>query len=487
MKHFIKMAFYLLSIICIFGISSCERELYDLEPNNEKKGTINYLTINEAQFLIPSIINYNEDYKFLKEKKTLQYAAPTLNLNLDLERILEYVKENGEKSYSIIIKKDFLENEDKYFTNLHIVRKDLEYKPLIIKYNSVDDSKLNPVDLFTGKIELFDINNVLAEHANYLNGIETLKKIVVLGPWHITFHDGTVDVEYVESDEESSGEGSSGGDNNDSSETGNDGNNNSNGNTASGNGGVVIPNVPCVNCPTQGIDANEIPCENLKELSDPEAGNIKPNIDWLIDKVNDPTNDKEHGISFKKSVLFDNTTQYVNTNVSSPDKNSIDLPKDCKYIGGAHCHTPDGYQMYSFADVKWLRDAYDQACNGNKPNVVSMLVVKNEVTNVTEVFSITVNNIDQLNNYLDTTLNSSDFEGMNINEKIFKIQEKQAKNMENNKNNLLLNFVATFGSFGISVFKANDDTLENWSKVDVIPNPDSTAQENFILDLTPCN
>ena len=126
MKHFIKMAFYLLSIISIFGISSCEKELYDLDPNNEKKGTINYLTINEAQFLIPSIINYNEDYKFLKEKKILQYAAPTLNLNLDLERILEYVKENGEKSYSIIIKKDFLENEDKYFTNLHIVKKDLE-------------------------------------------------------------------------------------------------------------------------------------------------------------------------------------------------------------------------------------------------------------------------------------------------------------------------------------------------------------------------
>ncbi|WP_395052026.1 hypothetical protein [Flavobacterium sp.] len=120
--------------------------------------------------------------------------------------------------------------------------------------------------MFTGKIELFDINNILTEHANYLNGIEISKKIV-LGPWHIWFHNGTVDVNYVESDEESSGEGSSGSDNSDSSETGNDGNNNSNGNTGSGNGSVVIPNVPCVNCPAQGSNANEIPCESLTNKS----------------------------------------------------------------------------------------------------------------------------------------------------------------------------------------------------------------------------
>ena len=50
-------------------------------------------------------------------------------------------------------------------------------------------------------------------------------------------------------------------------------------------------------------------------------------------------------------------------------------------------------------------------------------------------------------------------------------------------------FLQLFSSYGIDLYKATDNTLQNWSKLDLTNNPDPNATPNntIIVQPTPCN
>ena len=130
MKTKIKLLFKLFMVTLFFTFSSCEKDLYeDAIPTPERQNKINYVTIDEVPFLIPKIQEFNHDYDYLTQaSKTTNKDA--LYLNLDLNKILEYVTENGLKSYSIKIKNQFEETDDRYFENLNKMKKKENYNLL---------------------------------------------------------------------------------------------------------------------------------------------------------------------------------------------------------------------------------------------------------------------------------------------------------------------------------------------------------------------
>ncbi len=188
-----------LSILTAFStfFSSCENLVNDEVESTSQKGKINYVNISEVPFLIPTIQKFNPDYAFLSDPSKPSNKE-TLNLNLDLNSILEYIGLDGRKTYSIKILHEFNDYEDKYLENLHVFKENEEYKSFILKFNSLDDTKPFDENTFTGDAEIYDLEHELQSISNYEDGILRCNKIIN-GPWHIWIHNGTIDVWYDES------------------------------------------------------------------------------------------------------------------------------------------------------------------------------------------------------------------------------------------------------------------------------------------------
>jgi hypothetical protein len=148
---------FLISVF--FTLSSCEKDLYDetLNESNQQLGKINYVKIDDVPFLKPSIEKYKHSLRNIKN--SIESNRSIEDLNLDLDHIIEYMEASGFKSYSIAIKKEFDNNEDIYFENLHIIKVDGDFKTFIAKYNATIDSKEFKAENFTGQIELYTIDS----------------------------------------------------------------------------------------------------------------------------------------------------------------------------------------------------------------------------------------------------------------------------------------------------------------------------------------
>lgn len=172
--------------------SSCEKDLYEEAIQTQNENKINVVSINEVPSLIPSIQKYNARYNFLSDSNIAYRGIEDLNLNL--EKIIEYVKSNELKSYSIAIQNDFSDKEDYYLENLHIIKENDKYETFIAKYNAADDSKTFDLKTFTGQIEISNVEGEILGIINYTNGQAVSSEILidvnnqqVLGRWPVTF------------------------------------------------------------------------------------------------------------------------------------------------------------------------------------------------------------------------------------------------------------------------------------------------------------
>ncbi len=181
-KHVTFFVLLLTLILC-----SCEKDLYEV-PIQQQNKKVNYVTIQDVPFLIPTIKNFNKDYDFLSISYYRLTGKDSLNLNLDLEHILEYVYANGLKTYSINIKNEFNSNDDVYYENLNIYKIDDVYKSFILKYNPDDDLKEFNITDFTGTIKLLDLNYNEIIYLNYLDGNKVQYKYFSFGCIEIAFN-----------------------------------------------------------------------------------------------------------------------------------------------------------------------------------------------------------------------------------------------------------------------------------------------------------
>ena len=169
MKKLLKISSKIILFFVFALFSSCEKDLYE-EAIIESKSKVNYVTIEEVPFLIPNIQEFNHDYDYLTSSNKKNLNKETLNLNLELDRILEYISTTGEKTYSINIIKEFLPYQDKYVENLSVFKIDDSYKSLLIKYNENDDLKNFDFSTFTGEVSFSTIDNVLISFMTMVDG-----------------------------------------------------------------------------------------------------------------------------------------------------------------------------------------------------------------------------------------------------------------------------------------------------------------------------
>lgn len=253
------------------------------------------------------------------------------------------------------------------------------------------------------------------------------------------------------------------------------------GGTSGGGGSTApVPPIPPVII-TVPIILNPVlnPCELLKSIGDVDKIDMKSNIDWLKEKVNATVNNKEHGVEVKKVMNPDETFTYQKNQVSSIDEYSVPIETGIQYIGSAHSHPKKSFGMFSFGDVLLLRDTYEAAGNTRREDVFIMVVCKNAVTGIAEVYALRIKSITDLQTMLEIEFDK--YNGLSYDDKMNKIHTEQQMKYDQSENQLEKSFLQQFALYGISLFKATDDSLKNWNKIEL------SATTPVTVISTPCN
>lgn len=156
-------------------------------------------------------------------------------------------------------------------------------------------------------------------------------------------------------------------------------------------------------------NVNPTPCEEVKKIGDPTKTNIKPNVDLLKQKVNSAQNNNEIGFVTKRNRNPDLSWTYNNTNVVSANESEIDLNIGYSYIGGGHSHPNTSYAMFSFGDVKHLKESYEIARDENQNEVFFLLTCKNK-TGIVNTYVLKVDDINALTTQVDSVLDNQNFD-----------------------------------------------------------------------------
>src|SRR5690606_16784163 len=124
-----------------------------------------------------------------------------------------------------------------------------------------------------------------------------------------------------------------------------------------------------------------------------------------------------------------------------------------------HTHPVDTYAMFSWTDLYNLRNLYQYATEDNKQEVFLMIVCHNGA-----VYALKIDDFQSFNQKINSDLNNSD--GKNQDEKEKELNEKLGKEYKKD-NNLERAFLKRFAQYGISIYKASDENLSNWDKLEL--------------------
>ncbi|MDY0090819.1 MAG: hypothetical protein RBR78_10710 [Flavobacteriaceae bacterium] len=301
---------------------------------------------------------------------------------------------------------------------------------------------------------------------------------------------------YWESDSSNCGDGGFSGSGNSGSTGTTPGNGNQNGGGGNNNEGTGSVS-PIVTTPV-GMDGrnqnstsnDENNCITLNELTqtDSLSANIKPIVGDLREKV---TLDKEWSACFKRSVAYsgDYAIQMDDVGITEgPSRTRSRLMYGWPYVGQIHTHPVGTYAMFSWLDLARLRDIYKDAPNiytnttDNQSHVFIMIVCHNGA-----VYSLKVDDYEKLNSKINNDLARAKSTSLNQEEKTREkedyIEEGLEKYYRKNKNNLEKSFLQKYGNYGISLYKATDENLTSWEKLE-LDNPNS---DNPVVVPKPCN
>ena len=399
-----------------------------------------------------------------------------------------YTKADSLKSYSINILNTIEASEIYYFENLHIIQKQTTNELLVFRWTPTNKEIPFNSKIFSGKLEVFDQDYQLTTIKSFVNGTSDPVSNRYLMGCDVTIDCNCPGDPYcgcdgswpncVNSFTISCTLGGGGGGGEGGGGTGpTDGDNDTDDSPI-----TVIPINPIV------VDEVEDPCSQLANLCDPSVpSNLSSSINLLKTTVEAPDNNKENGFVIEKRVNFDAELLYVATPgvISNVDNFSIILNIGGNFIiGSMHSHPQDGVPVPSFGDLIWLRDCYLKIRVLNRPFIFSMVVCKNQITNVTNTYALKINDFDALNTMINSVWNNPKYAGYATEkEKMDAIHFDEATQYEANNNEYQRVFLQKYGTtFGIDFFDANA-SYNNWSKLS-LSNP--TAPNPTVIP-TPCN
>ncbi|WP_299116175.1 hypothetical protein, partial [uncultured Winogradskyella sp.] len=261
-----------------------------------------------------------------------------------------------------------------------------------------------------------------------------------------------------------------GGDPNAGGSTGGDGTGNSSGNT----------NIASLTSPVGkkvGAASNETDnCKSLKDLR--KTDSLSLNIKSIIDQLRLKTNEKEEWYQEVKRQFGE--TDYETFLVSGGIKKGVNDKKSkfttgIFYIGVIHTHPEGKKPMFSWTDLQAVREIYREVGAFGKDHVFNICVNHNGT-----VYALKVDDYEALNAKIE-----SDWANARGNNDV-----KKRKNIEyelgkayKNDDNIERAFLRKFKNHGISLYKAADENISNWNKLE-LDNPNSRNSEVNIL---PCN
>jgi len=158
MKTKMKKLLQLFLLSSFFIMTNCQTEdihkdTITIENTVKKTKEVNFVSLKN----IPDVENIVNGIK--KEKSVTNKSINSLDLNQD--KIIELLRENGDKSYSLLIDKTFKEGEPYSVENLNVLSENGDYKVLITKWIPLDGKPFYDVEKFIGDLQYFDLNGNL--------------------------------------------------------------------------------------------------------------------------------------------------------------------------------------------------------------------------------------------------------------------------------------------------------------------------------------
>jgi hypothetical protein len=523
-KTFLKAGLFLLLISLFY---SCEKDLYEealIPANGKVKADVMHLS--DVKWINP---NAYEAYSKIHLKSTRpksSTAKEMYGVDVDTTKILYLEKEDGYKSFTFTVKQE--EEAQHYLKNLIIsIKPDGEMYAFLAKYDlnkaleevnqqQIKD-EINNLEFFRISLTTYDYRDEICisigtwvsvpkcegelvtpeESPRCFNSDGTRAYITVFigttacsggggGPSPIG-PDPHPPVPPTNPGPPSPGNLGGG----DGTHTGTGTSPGSTGTNPDGNNPDPTENQPITTAPwMEGDDGPDppTPCDQLNDLTKTTNANIKPNIDWLKTKLNGP-NVVENGVEFSKGL--DPATGdpvYTNNNIVSANNANVPIMTGGNHYGGAHTHPNNGHPMLSFGDLVVLRDLYQNAKPSSKTEVTFILVCKTSIVPYTiKTYAIKVDDINSLISEINLRLSNPAYSSLPTeDDKVNAEVKRQAGIYDKCNGEYEKSFLQQFGSFGISLYKA-DDYVDNWKKLDLGTNPDPTAPNQLIVTEAPCN
>lgn len=183
-----KKLLQLFLLSSIFMMTNCQTEeiisdIKKVKDSTQKTKAVNIVSLKA----IPVVENF---IKGIKKEKTINNK--TINsFDLNQEKIIELSRENGDRSYSILIEKTFKDDESYTVENLNILSENGDYKALITKWIPSDGKPFYHVEKFIGELQYLDLNGNLLHTLKIGTTIKTAKSnqnaksqlVIQIGCW----------------------------------------------------------------------------------------------------------------------------------------------------------------------------------------------------------------------------------------------------------------------------------------------------------------
>ena len=211
-------------------------------------------------------------------------------------------------------------------------------------------------------------------------------------------------------------------------------------------------------------------CQSLKVLTQTDSlgVSILPLVDSLRTKLDA---DKEWSVGFKKKFVDGNMkgVPWDEDVREGIDRTRSYFASGTRYFGQIHTHPIGTKPIFSWLDLKAVKNIYNDAHEHFQDDVFLMIVCKNG-----SVYSLKVDDLQTLIIALQADLDNAD--GTTISEKEKSI-ETYLEIKYNESTNLEQTFLELYGNHGISLYKAIDDNLSNWKQLELDENDNETIIE----------
>ena len=469
MKHQLKKILLLyFTFTALFFISSCEKDLYDDAIHHHHKHANK---ISLKQFLNETgIKNFEKSIKVPIANADINARTANISdFNITTDSIYKLVNQENKTTYSFYIEPTSFTAAENEIFNLIYLKSDNVWEHTIIGLEKTSVQSPNQ-PLYQSSELLYD--------SRMQNNVTNSRQVCITEVY--IFHcTGTGQCRYGQCDMCSlcvdrtltvdfcggSGGGSNPTDGSSDNTGGGDGSNN---------------NDPYDFTPNDGSTPfQETPCNQIKNLIKPEKGNLKPDIDWLKTKV---TEKKEFGVSLlKRSNANSDGYEYSTERVESTNQYSVDIQVGGYRIGGAHSHPLKSFAIPSYGDLRWLLDCYDRAnLQHRKDDAFSMIVCKSADGTI-NVYCLKINDIEKLRTEIDAIWNDPLYASYTDElEKLDEIHKKERESYNVENPDLEKIFSQKNRNFGIDLYKAIDNTLNQWQKLELEQDPENPAEEKVI-------